>query len=111
QAALEVRPDHAGRRLRPQHQPGAALTVAVAVRLDPVQLLAGDVRVAADAALDQLHALDDRELDLLVAVRAGLLPRGVLDDRERRPLGGQDVADAAGSLDGSCRWHARSLRM
>ena len=68
EAVLDVGAHDARRRLRPE---GPALPFLAAAGADPEELLLDDVRGRADAALEDLAALEERRLDAGVAVAAG----------------------------------------
>jgi hypothetical protein len=66
---------------------------------DPEQLLLDDVGHVADAAFEYLGLLDERRLDLAVAVPSSEVGGRPLEARPGGPFGGQDVAGPAWRLE------------
>ncbi len=97
---LDVGAADAGRRLRPERPTLALLAPA---RRDAEELLLHDVGDLADPALEDRPLLEQRDLDLPVAVAGGELTGQPLQARERRALDGQEVAGAPGGAVGGHR--------
>ena len=111
----EHRPDESQlHRLRPRlhpvldvgpHDPGGGLGAErprlrlLGSRRDPEELLLDDIRDVADAALEDLGLLDERGLDLAVAVARGEVCGGPFQARPGGSLGGQQVARASRGLE------------
>src|SRR5262249_11742931 len=92
-AMLDVRSEHRGRRFGTK---GQRIPASV---LERVHLFLDDIRLIADAAPEQLRALEERTPDLAIAVGLEDAPAGRFDALPTFHLAGQNVAYATDGFD------------
>ncbi len=80
------------------------LALLAPARRDPEQLLLDDVRHGADAALEDGRLLEERRLDLAVAVASGEVAGKPLEARKGGSLVGKQVAGAPGGAEVTATW-------
>ena len=98
-AVLDVRPGDAGGRFRPERPRFGFLRS----RGEQEELLLDDVGDGSNAPFEDRSLLEERRLDLAVAVSLGEIGRDCFEPPERGPLGGQQVAGSAGRSEGRHR--------